>query len=165
MSEASPKVTMKLPELKQHVWNAWEFLNEWKGQLLQPENFAADVKRFGDRRYKRTWVKALANFEAMNAHQNCLDAYMLILNDFNFTPDRWDYEYRHEILDAFLLYPDSLDLIKTGLEQLFSSDFTPKEQAEANGFFELVEERGGQSGRERLPVGLDRRLAAVNTAA
>lgn len=156
---------MKLTELKQHVWDAWEFLNEWKGQVLQPENFVAEVKRFGDRRYKRTWVKALAHFEAVNAHQNCLDAYMLILNDFNFTPDRWDYEYRHEILDAFLMYPDSLDLIKTGLEQLLSSDFTPTEQAEAHGFFELVEERGGEPGRIGLPIGSDRRLPAASPAA
>ena len=36
MGRASPKTTMKLPELKQHVWDAWAFLNEWKGQVLQP---------------------------------------------------------------------------------------------------------------------------------
>jgi hypothetical protein len=156
---------MKLPELKEHVWNAWKHFNDASGVLTQSESYVRDVKCFGDRRYKSTWIKALAQFTAQASYESCLDAYMLVLNSFNFTPERWDYEYRHEILDAFLMYPDGLELIRTGLEQLFSSDFTPQEQEDAHGFFELVEERSEQSGRECLPIRLDLRFAAVSTAA
>ena len=165
MSRASPQATMKLPELKERVREVWDCLNDWRGQVIQPENFGPEIRRFGDKRFKSTWIKALAYFESAFFYGANLDAYMLILNDFNFTPDRWDYEYRHEIFDAFLMYPNGLDLIKMGLEQLFSSDFTPEERAEANGFFGLVEERSGEPGRDCLPVGLERKLTAAHTEA
>jgi hypothetical protein len=146
---------MKLAQLKQKVYEAWEFLNTYKGRVLQPENFQAEIRTFGDLRRKNTWVKALARFEALNAYHNCLDAYMLILNDFNFTSDRWDYEYRHQIVDEFLMIPDALDLLKLGLEQLFSEPFTQEDRKEAHGFFELVEEQRGRIG---LPIRLIWRL-------
>lgn len=156
---------MKLPDLKEKVWKAWTLFNDASGVITQDATFIQDVKRFGDRRYKVTWIKALAQFTAQASYESCLDAYMLVLENFNFTTERWDYEYRHEILDAFLAYPDALDLIRTGLEQLFSSDFAPQERENADGFFELVEERSQQSGRDSLPVGLDRRLQATSSAA
>ncbi|MBE9070356.1 hypothetical protein IQ260_27305 [Leptolyngbya cf. ectocarpi LEGE 11479] len=165
MVRASPYVDMKLPELKQKVWKAWSFLNEWKGQVLQPENYTSEIKRFGDRRYKKTWVKALAYFKAVSAYENCLDAYMLILHTFNFTPDRWDYEYRHEILDAFLMYPDGMEIIKQGLEQLFSKDFSPQEREEADGFYSLVEEREEDVGTVRITARSPRRLPGAVAAA
>ena len=156
---------MKLPELKERVREVWDCLNDCRGQVLQPENFGPEIRCFGDKRFKRTWIKALAYLESAFFYSSSLDASMLIFHGFNFTPDRWDYEYRHEILDAFLMYPDGLEIIKRGLDQLFSSDFTPEERTEANGFFELVEERGGEPGRDCLAVGLERRLPAANTEA
>ncbi|ESA32776.1 hypothetical protein N836_24505 [Leptolyngbya sp. Heron Island J] len=165
MGNAKLLVAMKLPELKDKVWKAWAFLNEWKGQVLQPENYVSEIKRFGDRRYKKTWVKALAYFKAVSAYENCLDAYMLILHTFNFTPDRWDYEYRHEILDAFLMYPDGMEIIKKGLEQLLSKDFSPQEREEANGFYSLVEEREGDTGAVGITAGSPRRIPGAVTAA
>lgn len=157
-SRASP---MKLSELKQATYQAWQDLNTWKGQVMQPENFKSEVKTFGDLRRKDTWVRALARFEATFAHRSCLDAWSLILHSFNFTPDREDYEYRHAIFEEFLLYPDALDLIKLGLEQLYSADFTPQEREEANGFFELVAE---QQTRRGLPINIVRRLPGVSAA-
>ena len=157
---------MKLPELKRRVRKSWESLNTWKdGVVIQPENFNKDMKSFGDRRYKRTWIKALARFEAMRSYETCLDSYMLIVSYLNFKPGEWDYEYRHEIVDEFLMYPDSLELIKQGLEQLFSSDFGPKEREEAHGFYSLVEERAEQPGRISLPVRFDRSITGANTTA
>lgn len=156
---------MKLLKLKDKVWKAWTLFNAASGVITQDATFAQDVKRFGDRRYKETWIKALAQFTAQASYESCLDAYMLVLDNFNFTADRWDYEYRHEILDAFLAYPDGLDLIRAGQEQLFSSEFAPQEREDADGFFELVEERSQQSRRDDLPIGLDRRLPILSPAA
>ncbi|WP_250565061.1 hypothetical protein [Adonisia turfae] len=125
----------------------------------------AEIKAFGDRRYKKTWIKALARLEATLYYRYCLDACNLILYDLNFTPDHPDYEYRHEILDEFLMYPDGLDLIKQGLEQIFmSTDFTADEQQEAgqNGFFELLAGRKEQLRGAGIPVGSVRQLTGVN---
>ncbi|HBB35047.1 MAG TPA: hypothetical protein DDZ80_27250 [Cyanobacteria bacterium UBA8803] len=152
---------MKLAQLKQKVYEAWEFLNTYKGRVLQPENFKLEMLSFGDLRRKDTWVSALARFEALNAYHNCLDAYMLILNDFNFTRDRWDYEYRHQILDEFLMIPDALDLLELGLEQLLKEPFAPENRREASGFFELVEE---QRSLLKLPTGPVWRLTGTYPA-
>lgn len=108
---------------------------------MQPERFDEEMKGFGDRRCKVTWIKALARFEAMLTYKSCLDSWALITISFNFTPDRWDYEYRNEILDEFLMYADGLEIIRDGLEHLFSEDFSAQEREEANGFFRLVAER------------------------
>jgi len=151
---------MKLLELKQKVYYAWERLNSFKGILAQPERFKVEMKEFGDLRRKDTWTKAIAQFEALNAYKSCLDAYVLILNDFNFTPERWDYEFRYQILDEFLMIPDGLELIRLGMEQLFSSTFTPQEREEAHGFFELVAE---QQSTVRLPIGHIRELSGAST--
>lgn len=157
---------MKLPELKRRVRRSWESLNTWKGSVVaQPGDFEKEIKRFGDRRYKKTWVQALCRFEAMLSYKSCLDSWALLTISFNFTPDRWDYEYRHQILEEFLAYPDGLEIIRDGLEHLFSADFTPREREEANGFFRLVEEREGERGRIGLPVGHVGTITGTSTAA
>lgn len=143
---------MKIQDLKQRTWEAWAELNTWQGDLLLPGIYVEEIRRIGDRRCKATWRKALARFEAMLIHQSCLDAWSLIRYSFNFTPDRWDYELRYEILDEFLSYSNGAELIKMGLEQLLSKNFTTQERKAADGFFRLVE---GQQGRRiSLPVGL-----------
>ncbi|MEM9008976.1 MAG: hypothetical protein AAGE59_36390 [Cyanobacteria bacterium P01_F01_bin.86] len=145
MSRASPSIVMKLPELKRRVKKLWESLNTYKdGVVLTAESFDVVTKRFGDRRYKKTWIKALARFEAAFTYETCMESWTLIAITLNFKPGTAVYEYRHEILDEFLTYPDALDLIKHGLEQLFSSDFSPREREDANGFFRLLEEREGE---------------------
>lgn len=78
---------MKLSVLKQKVYESWETLNSFKGQLLNLESFKPEVRQFGDLRCKDTWVRALARFEATFAHKSCLDAWSLILYSFNFQPE------------------------------------------------------------------------------
>lgn len=131
---------MKLAELKQRVYECWARLSTYNCAVVQTENFKPEVRHFGDLRCKETWEKALAQFRALNAYDSCLDAYKLILYSFNFVPDHPEYEYRHQIFEAFLTLPDGLDLIRTGLEQLYSNDFTPEEREGANGFLRLVQE-------------------------
>ena len=91
--------TMKLPEIKKKVRNIWNTLNEWDGVVLQPEQFDREIKTFGDRRYKETWVNALCRYKAMLAIEGCLDSWMLLTSTFDFQPDHWDYEYRHRIFE------------------------------------------------------------------
>lgn len=146
---------MKLPELKKRVRRTWNILNEWNGVVLLPEQFDQEMKTFGDRRYKKTWVKALCKFKAMLAIEGCLDSWMLLTSTFDFRPERWDYEYRHQIFEEFLMYPDALELIKSGLEDLFDKDFDIKEREKADDFFGLLEEREEEAGA----LGFSARLA------
>jgi len=150
---------MKLPELKQKVYQSWLSLASFKGQVLNPDAFKPEVRKFGDLRRKATWVNALARFEATFAHRSCLDASSLVLYSFNFTSDRWDYEYRNQIFEEFLLYGDSLDLIKLGLEQIYQHPYTEDDRREAHGFFELVAE---QRRLGSVAVELGRQLSASN---
>ncbi len=144
---------MRILELKQQVYEDW-YRRHWYNQSVcsptdptRDETFKRELRTYGDLRSKSTWVKALARFSALNSREACLDACNLILYDFNFTPDRWDYEFRHQVVEEFLMLPGSLELIKLGLEQLFSDTFTQEERSQANGFFELVHEHSGATRR------------------
>ena len=135
---------MKMQAIKKRVRHLWEVLNTHRGAITASESaYIAEIKSYGDRRYKKTWVAAFVRLEATLSYEGCLDSYSLILYDFNFTPDHRDYEYRHQIFDEFLMYPDGLYFIQQGLEQIFgSSIFTAEEKQEIrqNGFFKLLEE-------------------------
>ena len=152
---------MKLADLKEETRYAWESLEDGgTGVVLQPDNFLPEVATYGDLDDAQTWIKAFAAFEAILYRRSCLDAWVLIAYGFNFTPDRSDYEYRHEVFEAFLKFPDALDLIKLGLEQLFGPDFTPQERDEkTHAFFGLVKERV-ERGAE-LPAELTRQLPTL----
>jgi hypothetical protein len=137
---------MRISELKQQVYEEWHRRHWYNQAVCTPsvpagdEVFKREIRTYGDLRFKSTWVRALARFSALNSYEACLDASNLILYDFNFTPDRWDYEFRHQVVEEFLMLPGSLELIRLGLEQLFSDTFTQEERSQANGFFELVQE-------------------------
>mgnify|MGYP001794700515 CR=1 FL=1 len=165
MSNTTASITMKLPELKERVGYAWDILNKWDGVVLQPENFAKEIKAFGDRRYKKTWVKALCKFEAMLAYAGCLDSWMLLTSTFAFRPERWDYEYRHQIFDEFLMYPEAVEIIKTGLEDIFHKDFDVQERDKADGFLRLLEEREGAAGTLGFSARSTEQFAGARTAA
>jgi hypothetical protein len=157
-SRASP-MAMKLHELKERTFEAWQELNRANDALSQPDRFKPEVRTMGDLRRKSTWQRALARFRAWLYIDTCLEAWSLILYQLNFLPERWDYEFRHLILEEFLTHPSGADLLRAGLEQLFSSDFTAKEREEAHGFFELVGEQPGARGLIGEPVGSVQRLS------
>jgi hypothetical protein len=144
---------LKLADLKQQVYQCWTHLSEFNGALVQPENFQAEVRQqFGDLRCKQTWINAYCQFTAQNSADVCLEAWTLIRYDFNFTPNRWDYELRHQILEAFLTLPEGAELLKIALEQLFGDLFTPDERSEASGFIRLVAEQQARGRLSTIPI-------------
>lgn len=141
-------LTMKIYQLKERVMELWKSLHCWKGDVTSPlQQFGMDIrKQFGDRRFKKTWILALARYEAQLSYETCIDSTLLITSYLNFQPTEPIYKYRHVILDEFLKYPNGLNLIKQGLENLYAED-----REKAHGFFELVAEREGYRGaRGRL---------------
>ena len=156
---------MKLHQLKKAVHYRWQSVIEINEAVVQPEQFKDEIRRqFGDLRYKATWEKALARFYAQIIHDACLDAWGLILYGLNFKPGDRFYEYRHQIFEEFIAFPDGMELLKAGLEQIFySNDFTPQERKEAqgNGFFELVREQSAGRGVSGRAVELAGQLRGV----
>jgi hypothetical protein len=144
---------MKMQELKEKTYHAWEQLCRANDALIQPETFKPEVRKIGDLRRKSTWQRALARFTAWWDIDTCLEAWSLIIYQLNFSPNHWDYDIRHLILEEFLNHPQGLELIREGLEQLFSSDFTADDRRKAHGFFELVGEQSGARGLIGEPIG------------
>ncbi|MCA1990890.1 MAG: hypothetical protein LDL41_02420 [Coleofasciculus sp. S288] len=130
---------MKLRELKQRVYEDWQRRCWYNQAVIQPETFKPEIRQYGDLRHKATWVKAFARFRALNLWDGCLDAYTLITQHFNFVEERWDYEFRFQILEEFLSLPGALEALQTGWEQLFGSDLTtPQEKETAYGLLAMV---------------------------
>ena len=152
---------MNLAELKKQVYLYWQDRHEICRSVVQPENFKAEIRQYGDLRRKATWIKAYCMFRAINTRDCCLDAYELITIQFNIFPEDPEYPYRHQIFDEFLALPDALELLKTGLEDLFSSDFTTEEREEAHEFFEMVREQSPGRGVEWQPTELAGRIAEL----
>lgn len=146
---------MKLNELKAQVYDLWQgYITYYRGAVVQPQQFKTDIrKEFGDLRRKRTWEQAFCRYSALHSRVGLLDADRLIRLDFNFTPDREDYPYRHGIFDEWMSLPEGLEMIKTGLEVLFR-DYTSEEREEVDGFLRLVKEQRAAGKLTGVPVGL-----------
>jgi hypothetical protein len=157
---------MKLAQLKRQVYNCWENLSTFNGAIAQPDNFKAEVRAFGDLRRQSTWESAYCSFWAKNLGDcwGC-PAYEFIITFFNFQPEQWNYYLRHQIFDEFLAIPGSIEVIKTGLEQLFSEDFTPQEREEVNVFFRWVEEQSARRGIDGDTTRFIRQLAEFTRTA
>ncbi|MEA5464912.1 hypothetical protein [Leptothoe sp. PORK10 BA2] len=134
---------MKIYELKKRVERLWTSLHSWKGELTSPpDEFGMDIKKqFGDRRYKKTWILALARYEAQKSYDTLLDSSLLITHYLNFKPTQPLYEYRFEILDAFLEYKNGLDLILQGIRTLFRDGCAHEEKESIDALLGLLETR------------------------
>jgi hypothetical protein len=136
---------MKLVQLKTLTHDFWIDVLTIRRVVIDPNSFKAELKdQFGDLRQRTTWEKALARYYAQIVHDACLDASNLILYGLNFKPGDRLYPYRHGIFEEFLAFSDGLEMLKTGLEDIFqTNNFTPQERQDAkdNGFFELVREQ------------------------
>ncbi|NJN31442.1 MAG: hypothetical protein HC824_14210 [Synechococcales cyanobacterium RM1_1_8] len=154
---------MKLPDLKQHVQDAWQDLAEFNGAVLQERNFKPEIRSFGDLRYKTTWQKAYASFAARSAWFGGITEHTAICHVLNFIPDRWDYDLRHLILDEFLALPGAQDFLIRGLEQIYTGH-SSTDQERAHEFLEVVSQQ--PRGTRRIPaVALGRFPAPDQTAA
>lgn len=152
---------MKLGELKERVYEVWQDLITFNGALVQPENFKPEVRTFGDLRYKKTWQKAYASFAARSTWDSGITENTTICYVFNFTPKRWDYELRHQILGEYLAIPGAREFIIRGLEQIYRGNDTEDKEC-ANELLGMVSPESGGTGR--IAVGHIRGLTGANPA-
>ena len=146
---------MKLPELKQRVYQAWERRCWYNQSVIQSELFQSEMRQYGDLRCKTTWIKALTNFHALNIWDGCLDAHTLLTQHFKFSPQRWDYEFRHQIIDEFLTLPGALEALRTGFEQILEEDinlnFSQQEKESVNELLAMVTKQSRET-RHRTAI-------------
>lgn len=143
---------MKLQELKSATHYQWRNLYRRESALVRDGDFQAEIRQnFGDLRCRETWEAALCHFLARSIHDCRLDGSTIVIGLCPQEGDRY-YPYRERIFDEFLTHPDSLELLRNGLEQIFGeSDYcTEEERNDAKGVFELVQ---GQSARGRIERG------------
>ncbi|MBT9317515.1 hypothetical protein [Leptothoe spongobia] len=110
---------MKLQDLKTVTYETWSFLHELEDAVLQPDNFKAEIRQYGDLRCKLTWEKAYVALEAATLEYPALENWQMVQMCFC-RPDRAELiDYNDQVLGAFLQFPDGLERIQNGLEWLY----------------------------------------------
>ncbi len=110
---------MKLPELKQRVYQAWERRCWYNQSVIQPELFPSEIRQYGDLRYKTTWIKALTNnFPLVNlttnsateAVQQSYDRVAIFALIF-LLPSSLATLVKHKVFVPLFVYPNRLQVI------------------------------------------------------
>jgi len=116
--------------LKRETYNSWKFLGRLDGYFLQPRLFWAEIRRYGSLDEAVTWQKAYATIRASIVASAMWDN-PTILKELFCRPDNGlMVEYNDLILEEYLKFPEAMDHIKAGLEELyFGSDLDEDHQA------------------------------------
>lgn len=146
---------LKLKQLRHEAYSAWELLCSTKGVYLgapesidlpEPEAsrlpwtnemFKADIrKQYGDLRRRDTWEKAAIQFTAHQMVQSYMEPYEIVgymaLPNYMKCPIRQSYGDR--LIDAMLAFPDIVDVVRRGLEQLYYESENPGDRDIAQAF-------------------------------
>lgn len=131
---------LKLRQLREEAYGAWEGLCLIKGVYLGApesidlpeeeaeklpwanETFKAEVRQqFGDLRCRSTWEKAAIYYTAHSVVQSYMEPYMIVgfmaSTEFMTSPVRE--HYGDQVIELMLQFPEIVDIVKRGLEQLY----------------------------------------------
>lgn len=132
---------MKLKQLRQEAYSNWETfysvqnlhspvvnsldLTEQEAQRLPyiNQDFKHEVRRrFGDLRRRDTWEKAAIAFTAQSMAQSFLEPYQIVgyLVDPAYFNDPVRQHYGVQVVEAMLQFPEVLETVRLGLEQIYS---------------------------------------------
>ncbi|MFE4108527.1 hypothetical protein [Almyronema epifaneia] len=133
-------MVLSLPELKQEAYLQWETLllergvynpcplsfnvGEAKGERLPYTNsaFRDEMRRYGDLRRRDTWEKAAIQLTAQGVAQGLLEAYQVI--GYIVSPSYMNcpirQHYGERLIEAMFQFPEIIDLIRQGLEQVYT---------------------------------------------
>lgn len=132
-------MTLSIPELKLEAYLQWETLLLEKGvynphpmSYTLPESearqlpytsevFRTEMRAFGDLRRRDTWEAAAIQLTAHGMAQGLLEAYQVI--GFMVSPNYMNcsirQHYGERLIEAMLQFPEVLELIRQGLEQVY----------------------------------------------
>lgn len=135
---------LSIQDLKAEAYLQWETLLFEKGAFnsfpmtfevsvsdaerfpLENSDFKSEIrKRFGDLRRRSTWEAAVISLTAHGMAQSFLEPYQVI--GFMVSPDYMDSpirkQYGEQLIEEMLKFPEVLDLVCRGLEQIYREDF------------------------------------------
>ena len=155
---------MKLPFLKAKTRELWNYSHKTHSAIVIDAHFKPEMRHYGDLRRKVTWEQAYCHFYARYIYDCCLDAYTVVFG-LSISEEDWRYPYRELIFAEYLKLPESLELLRLGLEQIFidPDDYTPQEREEAYGVLGLVQKQPRGDGW--LPDEFVQRLRLQGTTA
>jgi hypothetical protein len=127
---------MKLHDLKTEVFASWELLNLVDGTPTVESLFKTEIRKFGDLRRKGTWKKAAVTLEARSILKG-MDNRDII--HYFCKPDTLlGKAYNQEILDEVLTDQEALEQLRDGLERLYATPFSSKDQEYAIAFLKRI---------------------------
>jgi hypothetical protein len=141
---------LKLQTLRQEAYGSWETICRSRG-VFNPLPYSHEVseadakrfpftntafrsevrQRFADLRYRLTWEKAASWLLAQAIAQAHLEPYEIVA--FMVSPD-YDpndpirQHYGEQVIEAMFQFPEIIDLIRQGLEQIYRDDYTQEQQ-------------------------------------
>lgn len=115
---------------KRETYNSWKFLGRLEAYFLQPRLFWTEIRRYGSLDDALTWQRAYASIRAGIAASAMWDNPTIIRELFCRPDAGFLSEYNDLILQEYLKFPEAMDHIKAGLEELyFRSDSVEDHQA------------------------------------
>ncbi len=84
--------------------------------------FRAEIRKFGDLRCRDTWEKSAIQLTAHSIAHSFLEAYQIV--GFMVSPDYMESpirkRYGERLIEAMLQFPEIADIIRRGLEQVYT---------------------------------------------
>ena len=113
-------IRLKLKELKKKVRRCWECSCYVRQVTTTEQAYELDTRRFGDRRYKKTWLKALCYYAVDSALvYDSPEALLLkLFSDIPYRGDEWALDHRQELLEALLATRYGPQLVAAGMREL-----------------------------------------------
>ena len=113
-------IKLKLKELKEKTRGFWESSCYVRQVTTTEEAYDHDTRRFGDRRCKATWLKALCYYAVESALIYSSPAGLLIklFSDTPYRGDEWVLDHRQELLGALLTTRHGPALVAAGMSEL-----------------------------------------------
>lgn len=150
---------LKIHDLRQEAYASWELLCSVKGvykgapdsdELPEIEAsrlpwtnaiFKAEIRKtYGDTRCRKTWERAAIELTALQMVHSYLDPVEILSYmaspDFMRCPIRQN--YGEQVIDFMLQVPEIIEIVKAGLEQIYTEPTPPEQSAIAQRLVNLL---------------------------
>ena len=113
-------IKLKLKELKEKTRGFWESSCYVRQVTTTEEAYDHDTRRFGDRRYKQTWLKALCYYavDSGMVYDSPAARLLKLFSDTPYCGSEWMLDHRPELLEALLTTPHGPAFVAAGMSEL-----------------------------------------------
>ena len=113
-------IKLKLKELKKKVRRCWECSCYVRQVTTTEQAYDHDTRRFGDRRCKQTWLKALCYYavDSGMVYDSPVARLLKLFSDTPYCGSEWMLDHRPELLEALLATPHGPAFVAAGMREL-----------------------------------------------